>query len=139
MDNRNGLDSFIAAGLSISEANLSNVRLAQLKKIQCIFDYARQHSPFYQERFDSSINRIASFKDFKSLPVLNSQDIVQAGTRMLCVSPEQAIRAFTSGTTSSPKRLLFTESQLEQTISFFQFGYTKFISAVETPLALFPC
>ena len=33
MDNRNGLDSFIAAGLSISEVNLSNVRLAQLKKM----------------------------------------------------------------------------------------------------------
>ncbi len=139
MDNRNGLDSFIAAGLSISEANLSNVRLAQLKKIQCIFDYARQHSPFYQERFASSINRIASFKDFKSLPVLNSQDIVQDGTRMLCVSPEQAIRAFTSGTTSSPKRLLFTEPELEQTISFFRFGSTKFISAGEKALLLFPC
>ncbi len=139
MDNQIGLDSFIAAGLGISEADLSNVRFAQLKKICIVIDYARHHSPFYRERFAPSKNGITSFRDFESLPVLSSQDIVQSGTRMLCVSPEQAIRAFTSGTTSSPKRFLFTESELEQTISFFRFGSTKFISAGEKALLLFPC
>ncbi len=139
MDSRTGLDALVSAGLGLPDADPAGLRAAQLERIRRVFSYVRLRSPFYRELYAPITGDIASFSDFQSLPVLSAGDIVKNGNRMLCVPPEKAIRAFTSGTTSAPKRILFTEEELERTVGFFLLGSTKFISAGQTALLLFPC
>lgn len=139
MDNQIGLDAMIIAAMGLPDMDPDKIRAIQLKRINEVFSYVRAHSAFYRDLYTSHASKIASFSDFESLPVLSASDVIGNGNRMLCVSPEQAVRAFTSGTTSAPKRILFTEQELLQTIEFFQYGSTKFISKGQTALLFFPC
>ena len=59
----------------------------------------------------------------------------------LCVSHSEVTRVVTlrsSGTTGLPKRVFFTEADLERTIDFFQHGMSTLVQAGQRVLILLP-
>ena len=127
------LDCWIAGkiGLQPSAANAGvnrfDLALYQLEKLRKIVDYAKKNSPFYARHL-SQINTadhgldLKSIGDITSLPFTTSEDLVSHGLQMLCVSQSQIARVITlqtSGTTGPPKRIYFTEEDLELTADFF--------------------
>lgn len=83
--------------------------------------YARAHSSFYSYLPE----RLSSLEALKSIPSMSSQDLVLNGKKLLCCSPRQVRRMVTmrtSGTTAPPKRVAFTDRDLEGTVDFFCWG-----------------
>lgn len=114
----------------------------QLNKINEIIDYARKHSIFYRKRFAGiSNNPLSDLSDLCNLQFTTSKDIENDPMRFLCVSQDQIARVVTiqtSGTTHTPKRLFFTESDLELTIDFFRYGMSTLVKPDQKVLILMP-
>lgn len=84
--------------------------------------YARANSPFYANLPPEPLR---SPEDFRKIPFTTPRDLAERGREMLCCSPKNIRRMVTlasSGTTAKPKRLAFTESDLEKTVDFFAWG-----------------
>lgn len=83
--------------------------------------YAREHSSFYAYLPE----KLSSMEALKSIPPMTPQDLALNGKQMLCCSPQQVRRMVTmrtSGTTAPPKRVAFTDRDLERTVDFFCWG-----------------
>jgi phenylacetate-coenzyme A ligase PaaK-like adenylate-forming protein len=114
----------------------------QLNKINETIDYARNRSPFYQKLF-SGIPRkpLSNLSGLFELPFTNSEDIRKDPMRFLCVSQDHIARVVTlqtSGATHAPKRLFFTESDLELTVDFFHHGMSTLVEPGQKALILLP-
>lgn len=84
--------------------------------------YARNNCKFYAALPAAPLETLA---DLKNLPFTTAQDLVLHGKDMLCCSAKEVKRMVTmqtSGTTAAPKRLAFTQTDLEQTVDFFHWG-----------------
>ena len=58
-----------------------------------------------------------------SLPLISSDDIVAAGTSVVCLSQsriKRIVTMMTSGSTAAPKRIYFSEADLELTIDVYK-------------------
>ncbi|MEW6265548.1 MAG: DVU_1553 family AMP-dependent CoA ligase [Thermodesulfobacteriota bacterium] len=100
----------------------------QLDRLRETIAYAREKSPFYRDRLaavpDSGLE---SLEDLHRLPFTTDEDIRGHHPEMLCVSQGEVARVVTlrtSGTTDQPKRVYFTEEDLELTTDFFHHGLT---------------
>lgn len=86
--------------------------------------YAKANSPFYAYLPE----RVTSLAALKQIPPISAQDLITHGRRMLCCSPNQVRRMVTlqtSGTTAAPKRLAFTDQDLQKTVDFFRWGMSQ--------------
>jgi phenylacetate-coenzyme A ligase PaaK-like adenylate-forming protein len=75
------------------------------------------------------------------LPFTTPEDLRRDPFEFLCVSHTEVVRVVTlqsSGTTGLPKRLFFTEADLEGTVDFFQHGMSTLVSAGQRVLILMP-
>jgi phenylacetate-CoA ligase len=92
----------------------------QLSALKARAHYAMEHSRFYRERYAGY-----DLDDPLSLPLISGTDIAEAGTGMVCM-PETRIQRIvtmeTTGTTGKPKRIYFSEADLELTVDFFAQG-----------------
>lgn len=92
-----------------------------LEKLNQQIAYARKNSPFYGYLPE----KLCTLEDLKSIPTIGAADIESHGVQMLCCSPNRVRRMVTmrtSGTTAAPKRLAFTEGDLQRTVDFFCWG-----------------
>ena len=92
-----------------------------LKQLNWQIAYAREHSSFYGYLPE----KLSSLEALKSIPPITPQDLAVNGKQMLCCSPKQVRRMVTmqtSGTTAPPKRVAFTDGDLERTVDFFCWG-----------------
>lgn len=106
-------------GHDFTPKNLYNYQLSALKERAA---FAMAHSRLYRERYAG-----CNLDDPLSLPLLTSHDIATAGTRMVCKPQTQIQRIVsmeTTGTTGQPKRIYFSQADLELTIDFFAQGMT---------------
>lgn len=100
--------------------------------------YAKQHSPFYRSLPKEPL---ATPEDFRNLPFTTDRDLRERGQEMLCCSPKQIRRMVTlasSGTTDTPKRLAFTDKDLEKTVAFFTWGMNRLCSSEEKVAIFMP-
>ncbi len=82
--------------------------------------YVVEHSRFYRQLYAGY-----DLDDPLSLPLISSEDIVAAGTSVVCLSQsriKRIVTMMTSGSTAAPKRIYFSEADLELTIDFFANG-----------------
>ncbi len=134
--------SKIGKELSGNVLSLRDLAQYQLEKLKETIDYARINSPFYRELlvgFPS--NRLQRLEDLSQLPLSSAQDVLNSGAQLLSVSQSKIARVVTiqsSGTTAPPKRLYFTEEDLERTIDFFHYGMSTFVSPGQKVLILMP-
>lgn len=113
----------------------------QLEKVQATLDLARKASPFYREKFKAYPTKLESLESLSNLPFTTAEDIRDAGQKMVCVSQDAINRVVTldtSGTTGTPKRLFFTETDQELTIDFFRVGMSTFTQPGDRVLILLP-
>lgn len=131
------LDPWIASRLakefSWREAGEKSVRIedrseiegAQKHLLTRMVEHASLHSPFYRDRFGGAMNL-----PFNKLPFTFPSDLAESGLRFLAVSQSEIRRIVTlntSGTSAPPKRIFFTEEDLNATEDFFMCGMSTFV------------
>ena len=103
----------------------------QLKKIKETLSYAKANSPFYRRLLsDISPYFLNKLSDLSKIPFTASQDIRDNPMDFLCVSQGEISRVVTlqtSGTSQQPKRIFFSESDLEATVDFFHHGISTMV------------
>jgi len=96
----------------------------QFARLKETVAWARERSLFYRVRLDG-YPEPESLEQLRYLPFTTPQDLCGDPLRFLCVSQSAVRRVVTletSGTTSAPKRLFFTDDDLETTLNFFHRG-----------------
>jgi phenylacetate-CoA ligase len=114
----------------------------QVHRLNEVITYARRNSPFYRERLgglpDGFLRKI---EDLAAVPFTTETDLRKHHLDMLCVSQSDVSRVVTlqtSGATASPKRLFFTDDDLELTMDFFHHGMTTLAHSGDKVLILMP-
>ncbi len=135
------LDSWLAAQLNTSISNLAHaVKEEQWQRCKKLLEHATQHSSLYAQRLKNYDLNTLTFEDFATLPFTTAQDL-QHAEQLLCVSQTHVARMVTlqsSGTTARPKRLAFSQEDLEATRDFFAVGMTQLIQSGQRLLSLWP-
>ncbi len=112
----------------------------QLDKAQKIIEYARNNSAFYHKHLQGvDESKIMSVQDMQNIPFTYPEDIINDSNAMICVPQQEITRItslFTSGSQGSPKRIYFTENDLERTIDFFASGMTTMVHSGQAALIL---
>jgi phenylacetate-CoA ligase len=114
----------------------------QLEKLQETIRTVRHNSPFYRHLFKGFPETpLSDIADIQTLPFTTVTDIKSDPFQFLCVSQDEVARVVTlqtSGTTGQPKRLFFTEEDLELTMDFFHHGMSSLVSPGDRVLILMP-
>ncbi len=114
----------------------------QGKQVCRVLDFCRDHSPWYRRRLAAAgIGRISGLSDLATLPLTSEEDLRSHGPDMLCVNQDAVARIITlpsSGTTGPPKRLFFTEKDLEHTLDFFHQGMQSLVDPGQEVAILLP-
>ncbi|HOP40254.1 MAG TPA: AMP-binding protein [Geobacteraceae bacterium] len=114
----------------------------QLMKLRETVDYVRIRAPFYRSLFDGiKGSDLKSLEDISSLPFTTAEDIQADDLRFLCVSRDEISRVVTlrtSGTSALPKRIHFTEDDLELTTDLFHHGMQALVRPGQRVLILMP-
>ena len=77
--------------------------------------YCRSRSPFYRERFASFPDRDYDFDSLQELPTTSKRDLAEYNEAFFAVpAGEIADICFTSGTTGTPCRIVYTASDLDR-------------------------
>jgi phenylacetate-CoA ligase len=102
----------------------------------------RGRSPFYRRFFaDHAPSAIGDLEDFGHLPLTTADDLRQDPRAFLCLSLAAVARVVTlqtSGTTRAPKRIFFSEGDLDATLDFFHHGMTTLARPGDRVLILLP-
>jgi phenylacetate-CoA ligase len=114
-------------------------------RISCIgftIDHAKENSAFYRDHLGGlKSSDIRSIDDIAGIPTMSSDDIARNPGLLVCVSQSEISRIITlntSGTTGNPKRIYFTEDDLELTVEFFMHGMMTFVGSKDRVLILMP-
>jgi phenylacetate-CoA ligase len=139
------LDNWIGKKIGLfPHGSLTRAAIAayQLRKLRETIGTVRHHSPFYRQLYkDLPETPLSDLADIQFLPFTSVKDIQNDPFKFLCVSQDEVARVVTlqtSGTTGQPKRLFFTESDLELTIDFFHHGMSTLVSPGDRVLILMP-
>ncbi len=102
----------------------------------------RAASPFYRRLLaNSGPEALDDLEAFGRIPLTTADDLRQDPFAFLCLSQSAVARTVTlqtSGTTRAPKRIFFSDTDLEQTIDFFRCGMTTLVSPGDRVLILLP-
>ncbi len=142
---RTPLDSWIRGKIGLQpDSPLTRWALDafQLEKLRQILTYVREKSPFYR-RLMAGLpeHALTCLSDMAMLPFTAPEDIRSAPLQFLCLSQDEVARVVTlqtSGTTRAPKRIFFTEEDLELTIDFYHHGMSTMVSPGDRVLILMP-
>ncbi|MFH2094035.1 MAG: DVU_1553 family AMP-dependent CoA ligase [Pseudomonadota bacterium] len=121
---------------------LERLHQFQLAAIRQTVAQAKKNSGFYKQHLKKiCVENISGFDEFTALPFTFAHHIQESSHDFLCVSQDEISRIVTietSGTTAFPKRMFFTDADLEQTIEFFSFVLSQMLNPGETALILLP-
>lgn len=101
----------------------------------------RVKSPFYRQRLHTLPKNATAPDNWSALPFTTPDDVREQGSDMLCVSRADVARVTTlptSGTSGPPKRIWFTDADLERTVDFFQCGMSTFTKPGQRVLVFMP-
>ncbi|MFZ7125637.1 MAG: DVU_1553 family AMP-dependent CoA ligase [Desulfobacterales bacterium] len=114
----------------------------RLQKLRETLACLVEKSPFYRGRLSGSGSPpLRSLADLPSLPFTTPEDLRRNPLSFLCASQSQIARVVTlrsSGTTGAPKRIFFTEEDLELTRDFFRVGMSTLAHPGDRVLVLLP-
>lgn len=140
------LDTLMAKRMDLADGSGALDRTAidnwQASRMQELLRYARENSPFYARHLSGiEPDAIHNRNDIACLPRITADDIRSAGLEMVCVSQDEIARIVsldTSGTSGTPKRLYFSQDDLDRTGDFFTMGMQAVACEGDTVLALLP-
>ena len=129
----------LKAGQPVTREELRDWWLLRLRQTLA---WARERSPFYRWRLRGlPEDPLAQVEDLARLPFTTAEDLRREHRGMLCTSQGQVARIVTlrsSGTTAEPKRLYFSQEDLELTLDFFHHGMSTLTGPGRTVLILLP-
>lgn len=136
------LDNWIAEKIKADGA-LSRKELEdyQLKTLNELIKYVKENSSFYRELY-KDLEGINSLDELYKIPIINSQDIIESGSKMICVPQSEISRIVsidTSGTMGQYKRIYFTEQDQNLTIDFFVQGLSLVVEKNDIMMIMMPC
>ena len=111
----------------------------QLDMINRTLALASEKSSFYNSLYGAV--KIYSLPEMANLPFTTPEDLKENPYRMLCVHPNEIIRIVTlntSGSTGVPKRVFFTEPDLELCTDYFHHGMRNLVNETDIVGILFP-
>jgi phenylacetate-coenzyme A ligase PaaK-like adenylate-forming protein len=144
MQTANPLDAWTAAKLGRAGSSWSRTELTayQSARLHETVAWAKQHSPFYRWLLKSYDMATLNRPDcLRHLPFTTADDLGRNNPPLLCLSQSvisHVVTLNTSGTSGTPKRLFFTEEELEATTDFFHHGMCLPARTGERVLILFP-
>ncbi|MBU0966085.1 MAG: phenylacetate--CoA ligase family protein [Proteobacteria bacterium] len=137
----NIVSASVNAGAEHSPARAA-IEQYQFSRLRQTIDHAMTNSPFYQTRMAGTVPAdITDHGALSRLPFTSEGDLRRSGQDMLCISQDEVARIITmqsSGTTGPPKRLFFTEDDLERTLDFFHHGMKSLVKGGQKVLILLP-
>lgn len=135
------LDAWIAARIGASlPLSREDIEAWQLIRLQETLELACSNSPFYRQKLQG-LPAPEGLQDLANLPCTSEAELRANSLAMLCVSQNEVQRSVSlasSGTTGSPKRLFFSEGDLELTMDFFHHGMAELVSPGQRVLILLP-
>jgi len=137
------VDAMVAAGIGAPGAPPTPEALSrwQLTALSRAVRHAAK-APFYRKRLGAlPADFPRSLDAFRALPFTTPADLTEAHARFLAVSQDDVARMVTlstSGTTGTPKRVAFTDADIEATRRFFQVGISTLVEPGDTVLILMP-
>lgn len=114
----------------------------QMARLREAVAFARANSRFYRDLLrgvDEAALRTRG--DLPLLPFTTAEQLRERGADWLCRPAQQVARIVTlktSGTTAAPKRVFFTETDLERTVDFFAHGMPELIGPGDRVGVLMP-
>ena len=145
------VDDWIARKIGLREGwALTRAALEawQLHKLRETISRVCAKSSFYRKRLTDPLKNTetpdvpASLKCLESLPFTTSEDLANAGTAMVCVPASEVDRIVTlptAGTTGVPKRVWFTDADLELMTDYVRHGLPVMTGPGDVFLVLMPC
>jgi phenylacetate-CoA ligase len=131
----------IPVGLD-DESYRTELERYQIGRLNETIEHARRNSPFYRDRYVSSSDAcLSSIADLKKLPFTYPSDLSREPFRFLAVPQDAVARVITlrtSGSTGEPKRIFFTEDDLELTVDFFHHGMSTLVAPGQRVAILLP-
>ena len=131
----------IASGLEGSSF-LKALSDYQLQRVNETISYARHNSAFYRRHLASCATApLADLSDIDQIPFTTASDLARDPFRFLAVRQDDVARIVTlrtSGSTSDPKRLFFSDDDLELTIDFFHHGMSTIVRPGQKVAVLLP-
>ena len=114
----------------------------QLAALNCTITHARDHSRFYREALSGIADiPLLDLKDMAALPFTRPSDIRENPKAFLALSQGEISRIVTlntSGTTAAPKRIFFTDEDLDRVVDFFTTVLKTIMTPGETGLIFLP-
>jgi phenylacetate-CoA ligase len=114
----------------------------QIHRLGRVIAYARRNSPFYRERLGGLPDHfLYTVEDLAEVPFTEESDLKNHHLGMLCVSQSDVSRIVTvqgPDPTPAPKRLYFTDDDLELTMDFFHHGMRTLARPEDRVLILMP-
>ena len=136
------LENWLKGRLGQQHLSIETLEVFQLDHLNRTLAHVRKNSPFYRQRLRDVPDRpLTDLRQIVDLPMTTAEDMRRHHLDMLCVSHGEVTRVVTmqtSGTTSSPKRLYFTEADLECNIDFFHHGLTCMVGPGQSVLIMLP-
>ena len=136
------LENWLKARLGQPHRSIDALKAFQLEHLNRTLTHVKKNSPFYRRRLASIPDRpLTDLKAIAELPMTTAEDLREHHLNMLCVSHGDVSRVITmqtSGTTASPKRLYFSQTDLALNIDFFHHGLTCMMEPDEHLLIMLP-
>lgn len=135
------LDNWICEKIKVKD-KLSREELEkyQLNTLNDLIKYAKENSPFYKEIY-KDLDTVNSLDELYKIPIINKDDIISNGTKMVCVNQSEISRIVsidTSGTMGKHKRIYFTEEDQKLTVDFFTQGLSFLVKKDDVMMIMLP-
>ncbi len=131
-----------AIGSDTRPLTRAEIETWQIEQLRRQVRYCTGHSFFYRRKLAAAgVDRVHGLHDLASLPFTTESELRQHGNEMVCVSQNAVARIITlhsSGTTEPPKRLFFTEADLDHTLNFFHLGMGQMAAPGDRVAILLP-
>lgn len=136
------LEAWIAARTGIAGPSAERLAAYQLRCLNHVIAYARDHAPFYRRHL-AGVSRtpLPTLADLAAIPFTTATDLAHDPGAFLAVRQDDIARIVTlrsSGSSGEAKRLFFTEDDLELTVDFFHHGMATLVRPGEKVAVLLP-
>ena len=135
------LDNWICEKIEANnELSRYDLEKYQLKELNNLIKYVKKNSPFYREIY-KDLDGINSLDELYKIPIINKEDIIQSGNKMVCVNQSDISRIVsldTSVTMGKYKRIYFTEEDQNLTVDFFTHGLSFIVEKNDVMMIMLP-
>jgi len=119
-----------------------DIRRYQIENLRETIGYARSKSRFYGDLLGNfGPERLRDLEDLEQFPFTTAEDLQERGPEFLCLSQSEIHRVVTlqiPGITTKPRRVYFTEEDMELTTDFFHHGMNTIVESGNKVLILMP-